>query len=300
MSKNNDEKFQIRITDKGAVHAVLPILNTLILLATILRFKKITTTKELIKELKGQLRKTLHWLERIPDATLYGELSKKQINVIKKEARTVLAWKMIPTDSEYKKRERNIKEWEALQNEEEQRMQNRLQVMTDTSFLLSYLSENDNNAESAKVIISYLKTQRKYFDLYLPNLVLLELVSKLKQQYSFTNARTRFENLLTEISDKRLIVKEQKMGLFDIFERYQKFSKQKLSSSLKSNDFIIATDGIISNALILTCDKKMYQGIKKTYKAVFLVDTSTNSYTNFINQFEKFKNNLLKTNNPAS
>ncbi len=287
MDKN--EKFKVRITDKGAIQGIIQIINTLTFLGAVLGSRKITTVHELVDELKNQLKKTLGWLERIPDATLYDQFSKSQIDVIKSEASTVLSGDIIPTDAQYKKQEKNLKKWDILQEKEKQRFENRTQVMMDTSFILSYLSESDDNYESAKVIISYLKTQRRYFDLYLPNLVLLELLSKLKQQYSFKNVRIKFEALLVEISDSRLIIQEQKIGLYDIFERYQRFSKRKLSSSLKSNDFIIATDGIIANALILTCDKKMSEGIKKTYKSVFLVDKSTASYTDFIKQFEKNK-----------
>jgi len=291
MSKKKDEKFSIRITDSGSIHGILQIVNVLILISSVLSFKEIKTIKDLVRDLKEQLSKMLIWLDRAPDGTLYGEMSKKQVEVIKKEAKTVLSWNIIPTEKQLKTRKKNLEEWEELQQQEGERVENPVSVMMDTSFLLSYLTGDDKNSQSSNVVVGYLKTQIKFFDLFLPNFVLLELISKLKQKYPFQKARTEFNRLLGDISDNHILVKEEKLGLINIFDRYQKFSKKKLSSYLKSNDFRIATDGILNGSIILTCDKRMYDGIKKTYKNVYLIDESPKSYTKFINGFEKYKVN---------
>lgn len=93
--KTQEKKYTIRISDRGALSGVLQFTNTLVLLKSILSIRKLVTTEELLEELKNKLRNTLSWLDRIPDATLYGELSKKQINVIKKDAKTVLSLSLI-------------------------------------------------------------------------------------------------------------------------------------------------------------------------------------------------------------
>jgi hypothetical protein len=115
------------------------------------------------------------------------------------------------------------------------------------------------------------------------------VISKLKQKYSFKKARAEFDRLLEEICESRVALSDGKISVFEIFDRYERFSKKKLSSSLRSNDFIIATDGILIKAMILTCDRKMFEGIKKTYRDVFLISNSPKSYLSFINSFEKRK-----------
>jgi hypothetical protein len=144
------------------------------------------------------------------------------------------------------------------------------------------------------VVVNYLKTQRQFFDLCLSNFVLLELISKLKQKHSFKRARAEFERLIEDIGGGRAALNDGKMTLFEIFDRYERFSRKKLSSSLRGNDFIIATDGILENAMILTCDRKMHQGLKKNYKNAFLITNSNESYLKFINGFERQKNKTLK------
>lgn len=290
--KEEDDIFQIRITDKGAIHGALQEINSLILIASILSHKKITTVKELVEDLKTQLQKTLKWMDRIPDGTLYNLISREEAKVIRRDAKTVLKWKIVPTEKEYKKHQKAIKEWEKLQDNKEERKEDRLKIMPDTSFLVSYLSGGDDNYESSKVLVNYLKTQGKYFDLYLPNFVLLEFISKLKQQHSIKVAQQKFEELIIEINNHYVVVSDQNLSLFNIFERYQKFAKKQISSQLKSNDFIIATDGILAEAVILTCDKKMYNIVWKFYKNIFLINKNPSSYTKFINAFEKAKKKL--------
>jgi predicted nucleic acid-binding protein len=214
-----------------------------------------------------------------------------------------LGWSKIPSEEHYKqieKIEKSEKEFEHLQKQKESLEENRIGILTDTSFLLSYITGSDVNTPSTRVVVSFLKTQRSFFDFFLPNLVLLEMISKLKQRHSFKKARAEFDRLIEEICEGRVAVNDGKIGVFEIFERYERFSKKKLSSSLRSNDFIIATDGILAKAMILTCDRKMYEGIKKTYQSVFLITKDPKSYLNFINSFEKRKTSLLSVQSPAS
>jgi predicted nucleic acid-binding protein len=285
-----DKKLAIRITDKGAIVAVEQTLNAIMFISSILKMQKIKDIEELVGVLKDRLGKFLGWLDRVPDGTLFAHgITKEHLNNLKKSAREVMSWAVVPTDEDYKQWEKNLKEFEATENKVEEPKENRVKVLTDTSFLLSYLAESDANSSSARVIVAYLKTQQPYFDLYLPYLVLLELISKLKQKYSFKKARLEFGKLLDEISKSRVALSDGKINLYEIFDRYETFSKKKLSSSLRSNDFMIATDGILANAMILTCDRKMHDGIRKTYQDVYLVTDSNKSYLNFINNFEKRK-----------
>ena len=300
-SDQKDKRMAFRITDRGAIEAVLSSTNALIHIFSTLRTQKIRAVDELVKTLKGQLSKFIGWLDRVPDGTLMTNgITRKQLGIIKKNADEVLSWDFVPSDEHYKIIEKNIKELETIEQQKEQRAENGIRVLADTSFLLSYLSESESNASSARVIVAYLKTQRRYFDFCLPNLVLLEVISKLKQKYPFKKARSEFDQLIEEICAGRVAMNDGKIGVFDIFSRYEEFSKKKLSSSLRSNDFIIATDGILLKAMILTCDRKMHEGIKKTYRDVFFITESPKSYLHFINGFEKRKESSMKNSSKQS
>jgi len=306
MAGKKEKAFAIRITDKGAIAAVLQTTDALIHISSILRTRKITDVDELVQTLKQQLGKYLQWLDRVPDGTLLSEgMTREQLKNIRDGAKAVMRWKIVPSDKDYAKLERNLQKLEAKRQQREELVENRIRVMMDTSFLLSYLSHSESNSSSTQVVVSYLKTQKRYFDLCLPNLVLLELISKLKQKHPFKRARMEFERLLDEICESRVGLSDGKMTLFEIFERYEKFSKKKLSSSLRSNDFIIATDAILAKAMFLTCDRKMHDGIKKTHADVFHITGNADSYLGFIKRFEKRKQTMTKqstqsvTNTPA-
>jgi predicted nucleic acid-binding protein len=177
----------------------------------------------------------------------------------------------------------------ALQAQKDSTAEERIGVLRDTSFLASYLSGSEQSSASTKVVVAYLKTQRPYFDLYLPNLVLLELISKLKHRYSFKKARQKFDGLLEEISQSRVAISDGSFTMFHIFDRYEQFAKKKLSARLRSNDFFIATDAILTNAMLVTCDRKMHDAVKKSYQDVYYVTDKPASYMSFITSFEKRK-----------
>jgi predicted nucleic acid-binding protein len=289
-----DKTFHIRITDRGAIEAVMMTINALCSISSVVSERRLDTVEELVAALKHQLSNCIRWLDRVPDGTLYQcGFGPKQLKMLKKNARAALDQQVIPSEDDYKKREMMSKQWEVLEKQREEPVANRVKILIDTSFLLSYLSSgSDKNAPSCKMVVSYLKTQRKYFDLCLPNLVVLELISKLKQQYPFKKARAEFDQLLEEISDCRVALNEERMNVFHIFDRYQRFSKKKLSSNLRGNDFIIATDGILLKAMILTCDRRMFEGTKKTYRDVYRITHLPKSYFGFISAFEKRKESL--------
>lgn len=293
--KKIDDASQIRMTDRGAIHALMQVINSLLLISSVIASsqERVTTVKQLTVELKAQLRKILQWMNRVPDGTLYDFISKEEIELIKKDAEIILKQKVVPNKKEYEKHQNLLKKFESLQGTKEKRAEKRLTVMPDTSLLLTYSLKNANNFESVKVLATYLKTQNKYFDLYLSNFVLLEFISKLKQQYPIGIARQEFENTIREINGNSIAISPENLTFLNIFERYQKFAKRQISSGLKSNDFIIATDGILADAIILTCDKKMYELTQKSYKNIFLINKDASSYIKFIKAFEKEKQTLL-------
>lgn len=294
MPAEDENHYAIRITDRGAIAAVTQTIDTLIHIHSVLQGHQITTIPGLIRRLRAQLRKFLRWLDRVPDGTLlqYG-ITQQQVNNIRQGARMVLRWKMVPSAKDYATWNRHAKKLLALEKEKESVAQQRVAVLPDTSFLASYLSGSEPSSVSTKVVVAYLKTQRPYFDLYLPNLVLLELISKLKQRYSFKKARQKFDGLLEEISQSRVAVSDGSFTMFHIFDRYEQFAKRRFSSRLRSNDFFIATDAILANAM-LTCDRKMHDAVKKGYQDVYYVTDKPASYVSFINSFEKRKESISK------
>ncbi|MDA2922525.1 PIN domain-containing protein [Patescibacteria group bacterium AH-259-L07] len=296
--ETKDDIFQIRITDKGAVAAIFQVMNTLILIMSMLSHKKIETVKELVEDLKFQLQKTLKWMERIPDGSLYKIITKKEVDKIKKDAKEILGWKIVPTEKQYKKHEKILKEYEEVQVQKEERLDSRVKITFDTSFLLSHISKKEKNYKSTEVIVNYLTTQKKYFDIFLPNLVILEFISKLKQKkYTIRKIKKEFSTLLDNINDSYVELASDKLNLFEIFNRYQKFARKDISTKLKSNDFIIATDSVLAGSIILTCDKEMYKITKKFYNSVFLITPESNSYLKFLKKFENEKKKLYNHKN---
>jgi predicted nucleic acid-binding protein len=294
MSAHKEKYYAIRITDRGAIAAVTQTIDTLIHVGSLLRTRRIKTLRGLVKRLRAQLRQFLGWLERVPDGTLLQHgITQEELRNIKSGAKMVLSWKMFPSERDYARWRRIYKKEQALQEKKEIPAQERIRVLADTSFFASYLAGSEVSSLSTKVIVAYLKTQRQYFDLYVPNFVLLELISKLKQKYSFKQARRKFDGLLEEISKSRVAVSEGNFTMLHIFERYEQFSKKKLSSRLRSNDFFIATDAILVNAMLLTCDRKMHDAVKKTYQDVYYITDKPSSYLSFINSFEKRKQSAL-------
>lgn len=291
MSKRSkeDDIFQIRITDKAAVYGLAQLINVLIAIRAVLLHKKLPKTYDLVEEMQIQIKKSLKWLDRIPDGTLYSFISKKEVDLIKKQAKEVLKWQIIPSDTEYEKMRKLGEEWDNLQLEKKDAYTQKLLVMLDTSFLLALAFDKEEKHKSVKMVADYLKNQNRYFDLRISNLVLLELLSKLKQHYSFKVASSEFESLLRRINESHILIKDEKLNMYEVFSRYKEFSRKSLSSQLKSNDFFIATEAIKEGAIFVTCDIKMFTTVKKTYKNIFLISDQSASYVKFIQEFEKLK-----------
>jgi predicted nucleic acid-binding protein len=291
----NKDSAKIRITDRGAISGITVAVNTLLFISNILAYKKVDKVEDLVSEIKSQLKKYLIWLDRIPDATLYADMSKKEVDLIKKEAKDVLGWGIILSESDLKRRSERIKEFESVQKDAMQAVpaDKKLVVLMDTSFLLSYVFK-DQQFDSANFIIQYLKTQKDYTILYMTNINAPELISKMNQKYQFKQTIKKFNDLLGEIADGYLMIDSgEKINIYSIFDKYKLYSRKKIAKNLRGNDFIIATEGIEHNALILTCDKPMYDNVKKFYPRIFFIDKSATSYRKFFHYFEREKEKIV-------
>ena len=156
MPAENQDRYAIRITDRGAIAAVTQTIDTLIHLHAVLQNHRITTIPSLIRQLRSQLRKFLRWLDRVPDGTLLQRgITRQQVNSIRQGAKMVLRWKMVPSAKEYATWDRHAKKLLTLEQQKESVAQQRIGVLPDTSFLASYLSGSEPSSAHDAVKKTY-------------------------------------------------------------------------------------------------------------------------------------------------
>lgn len=293
--KEIEKEKAIRITDLGAVTAIYMARDTLLHIILVENMYKVRTLSELKEELKRELRRYIIWIEkRERDGTLLGKYTKKELNKLVKMTRQAISWGNVPPKKDLDSLKMEKKELLSLNNQVRPKIK-KIKILMDTSFLLSYVLK-DQNYLAVAALVGYLKPQHQYFDLYIPNFVFFELISKLKKHYRFSKAKEMIDHLFDDINSKNVYVGGIELSMLETYERYKLFSRKKISSILKGNDFMIATEGITSEALILTCDKQFYKNCRKIYKGTYLVVLdNTNDNSKFIKKFEKEReNNMMK------
>jgi len=84
------------------------------------------------------------------------------------------------------------------------------------------------------------------------------------------------------------------LNISELFKRYKLFGKKSLSKNLKSNDFYIATEGMLLGALILTSDLDFYENVKKSYSDIFFISTESKKQDSEIDKLCKRIQILVK------
>jgi len=291
--KRKEKIFGFRITDLGALFAIEHTKAALMEIALNEKFDRIKTIKELKKKLKEDLKKYVGWIEkRERDGTLLGRYTKKDLNKIIKTAKKIIAWEPSPPKKDLVSLRAEKESLLALESPIETIIE-KIKILMDTNLLISYIIKDEKNHLAAKILVGYLKPQQRYFELYLPNFVLFELVSQFKKYYKFSKVKENINNLLDTINPKNVYTGGIRLDMLEIYERYKLFSRKKISSRLKGNDFIIASEGMISKAMILTCDKQFYKNCRKIYKDTYFISSGNDSdFPKFVKKFEEERREL--------
>jgi len=156
-------------------------------------------------------------------------------------------------------------------------------VMLDSSFIVSILNSQDTNHKCTEALFRFIGPYNCRF--HMPLYVYAEALSRLIQQgKTVAESLKIMDDFLNKIPGALIVGAGP--TLKEIKERYKKIARKKIRL-LRSNDFYIATEGILSGALILTCDYEMYLRTKKYYPDIFFIATHSKKYKNDIPIFTK-------------
>lgn len=144
----------------------------------------------------------------------------------------------------------------------------RITILTDTSWLVALLDENDSHHVSAKSALGAMLPYKPIF--HVPILVSIETMSRLIRVNNISVAKCK--KMVLDLIGNTLHAKgaSQMYEFKEILNRYESW-KNKEIKNLTAIDFCIATEGIGLGAKILTCDLKMYRSVKKTYKEIYFI-----------------------------
>lgn len=156
-------------------------------------------------------------------------------------------------------------------------------VLLESSFILALLDPRDSNYKAVKSVFGFLEPHNCRF--HIPVYVFAEVVSKIiHKTRTVSNALKTFEKFIDELHGVPFIGSNP--SLEEIIKRYKGLARKQIRF-LQSNDFFIATEGILSKSLILTCDLGMYEKVKKNYQDIYFVATNSRKYKDDIPRFTR-------------
>lgn len=157
-------------------------------------------------------------------------------------------------------------------------------VLLDSSFVLALLNVRDPNYKAVKGIFGFVEPYNCRF--HIPLYVFSEVVSKIIQREKRVSCALKIiENFRKELHG--ILLTGASPSLEEILDRYKILASRKKLRFLQSNDFIIATEGILSKSIILTCDVGMYEKVKRNYEDIYFVATDSRKYKNDIPKLTK-------------
>lgn len=157
-----------------------------------------------------------------------------------------------------------------------------LRIVPDSSWLIAILDEKDTHHTPANSSFGAILPYNPVF--YIPSLVYLETMSRLIRVNKITvkKCELKIGKFLQKINYRR----SRLLEISGIIQKYRLFSRVKISK-LHPLDFYIATEGIVLNAKILTCDLQMYHYVRKYYKNIyFLTDKVKKKKSDLANLIE--------------
>lgn len=156
-------------------------------------------------------------------------------------------------------------------------------VLLESSFVLALLNSSDPNHKAVKGIFGFVEPYNCRF--HIPVYVFAELAAKIiQEQRKVSDTLKMIDNFKKELHG--ILFTGTNPTLDEIISRYKVLAKKKIRF-LQSNDFYIVTEGIISKAIILTCDHEMYKKVKPYYNDIYYVATHSGKYRNDISKFTK-------------
>lgn len=123
-------------------------------------------------------------------------------------------------------------------------------VTLDSSFLISFLSEDESRFRVSKKFMDYANHKKMIF--LIPMIVLIEVFHTLKRTGKFEddNELSKFESFFNSDSFKYF---DLNMSFFNMFKEFPFFNK------LKTSDAIIAASALINKSILVSWDKHLLQ-----------------------------------------
>lgn len=160
-------------------------------------------------------------------------------------------------------------------------------ILLDSSFILACLSPRDPNHTAVESIFGFIKPYN--CRIHIPLYVFAEIVSRrVHEEKKVSRAIKDIEKFISQFQGG--IIGGSSPSIDEIISRYKELARKKIRF-LQSNDFFIASEGILLKSIILTCDHSMYEKVKKYYKDIYYVAKHSTKYKDdiakFIKQFER-------------
>lgn len=156
-------------------------------------------------------------------------------------------------------------------------------VLLESSFILALLDPRDSNYKVVKSIFGFLEPHNCRF--HIPVYVFAEVVSKIiHKNRTVLNALKTIEKFIKDLHGVPFVGSNP--SIEEIVKRYKGLARKKIRF-LQSNDFFIATEGILSKSLILTCDFGMYEKVKKNYPDIYFIATNSKKYKDDVPRFTR-------------
>lgn len=164
-------------------------------------------------------------------------------------------------------------------------------LLLDSSFVLALLNPEDPNHKTVKGIFGFVEPYNCRY--HIPLYVFAEVLSKIVHQEKRVSIATK--TLDTFVKNLNGVLYTGVNPSFeDIVKRYKDLARKK-TVLLQSNDFIIVTEGMLSESIMLTCDYEMHNKVKGYYSNIYYVATDSTKYDNDVAKFvQRFLKNIGK------
>lgn len=154
-------------------------------------------------------------------------------------------------------------------------------ILLESSFVMALLNPEDSNHKTVKALFGFVEPYNCRF--HIPLFVFYEVLSKIiHQEKRVSIAISTLNNFIKNLHG--VLFTGTNPNLEELVKRYKTFARKEIKS-LQSNDFIIATEGILSGSIILTCDHEMYTSVKNYYEDIYYVATNSSKYKDDVPHF---------------
>lgn len=157
-------------------------------------------------------------------------------------------------------------------------------ICPDSSFLVAYLDESEENHNLAESAMGFLAPHQH--NIIISQFVYAETLSTLTKKMPVGEAIKRLKKI-NKIKGAKLW--RGSPNYDDIEEFYKQNARKRILKELRTNDFVIVAYAMMWNALILTNDIKMFEETKRTYKDIFFLSQDSR----IDNNFDKFSKRVL-------